>query len=106
MKKLFNTLFIVLGLQLINAQFPIDGPYQSIMPPTTPVMPGYGQTVVDDSVPSPIKITRITESVNYVDSNGNPQIWYPTHEYSKTQVWNANQTLYKISSWKVYDATT
>jgi len=102
-------LLAIIGLfiiQTINAQFPQDDTYQSIAPPNTPVMPNYGQSVIDNSVPSPIKITRITEAFNYNDGNGNPQVWYPTHEYAKTQVWNADQTKYKIASWKVYDATT
>jgi len=84
-------------IQMINAQFPQDGTYQHILPPNTPAMPDYGQTIIDNSVPTPIEITRITEH----------QSWgYPTHEYAKTQVWNADQTKYKISSWKVYNATT
>jgi len=104
--SLLKVLFIVIFIQSATAQFPIDGQYQSIAPPATPNMPAYGESVIDNSVPSPISITRITEAYNYVDGNGNPQVWYPTHEYSKTQVWNADQTKYKIMSWKVYNATT
>jgi len=100
---ILSTLFI---LPLATAQFPVDGPYQSIAPPSTPALPNYGETVTDNSVPSPIDITRITEVYNYVDNNGNPKVWYPTHGYSKTQIWNADQSKYKISSWKVYDATS
>ncbi len=106
MKSLLNSLFVVFFLQIVNAQFPVDGQYQSIAPPTTPVMPNIGQSVQDNSVPSPIEITRVTDVYNYIDGNGDPQVWYPTHEYSKTQVWNADQTRYKIASWKVYNATT
>ena len=98
--------FILFIVELASAQFPADGQYQSIMPPATPNIPDYGQSVIDNSVPSAISITRITEAYDYVDGNGNPQVWYPTHEYSKTQVWNADQTKYKVVSWKVYNATT
>jgi len=95
-------LFAIIGLfiiQMINAQFPQDGTYQHILPPNTPAIPGYGQTIIDNSVPTPIEITRITEYQAQWD-------WYPMHEYSKTQVWNADQTRYKVASWKVYNATT
>jgi len=104
--KIFITILVIFFFQSVNAQFPVDGQYQSIAPPTTPVMPNYGQAVIDNAVPSPIEITRITEAYNYIDGNGDPQVWYPTHGYSKTQIWNADQTLYKIRSWKVYDAVT
>jgi len=107
MRALLNLIFITLFLQITHAQqFPIDGMYQYITPPATPAMPDYGQSVVDNSVPTPIRITRVTESHDYIDNDGVPQVWYPTHEYSKTQVWNSDQTKYKISSWKVYDAST
>jgi len=105
MKYFFNFLIVALFSITINAQYPIDGAYQSIPVPTTPALPNHGQSVIDNSVPSPIEITRITEIYNYVDGNGDPQVWYPTHEYAKTQVWNADQSKYKIASWKVYDAT-
>ncbi len=105
--KTINFLIILLSIFTATAQYPGDhSPYQSIPVPTVPGLPAYGQSVLDNSVPDPIQITRITEVYNYNDGNGNPQVWYPTHEYSKTQVWNANQTLYKIRSWKVYDADT
>ena len=106
MKHFLSFLFIVFFLHTVNAQFPVDGQYQSIAPPITPAFPNYGESVVDDSVPNSLKITRVTEAYNYIDENEEPQIWYPTHEYAKTQVWNVDQTLYKISSWKVYNATT
>jgi hypothetical protein len=106
-KITLTTILTISLLQLVNAQqFPNDIQYQSIAPPATPAFPNYGESVIDNSVSNPIKITRVTELVNYVDGNGDPQIWYPTHEYAKTQVWNADQTKYKIASWKVYDATT
>ncbi len=92
----------IIGLffsQIISAQFPQNGPYQSIATPALPAMPNYGLSVIDNSVPTPIQITRITEYQAQWD-------WYPTHEYSKTQVWNADQTKYKVASWKVYNATT
>ena len=106
-KEIFSIIFILYSFQTIKAQFPDDHiPYQSIATPVTPALPNYGESIIDNSIPNPIQITRITEEYNYIDSNGNPQVWYPTHEYSKTQVWNADQTLYKILSWKVYDANT
>jgi len=106
-KIALTTILTISLLQLVNAQqFPNDIPYQSIAPPATPALPNYGGSVIDNSVSNDIQITRVTDSVHYVDGNGDPQIWYPTHEYAKTQVWNADQTKYKIGSWKVYDATT
>ena len=106
MKPLLSSIFVAFFLQIANAQFPVDGQYQSIAPPATPIIPNLGQSVIDNSVPSSIEITRVTDVYNYIDNNGAPQVWYPTHEYSKIQVWNANQTKYKIASWKVYDAIT
>jgi len=94
-----TTILTISLLQLVNAQqFPNDIPYQSIAPPTTPAFPNYGESVIDNSVSNPIEITRVTEAFNYDDGNGDPQVWYPTHEYAKTQVWNADQTKYKILS--------
>ena len=104
-KKLLVIIFVLFFLQSVKAQFPDDIQYQSIAPNGL-AMPDLGDSVIDNSVSNDIEITRITEVFNYVDDDGNPQVWYPTHEYSKTQVWNADQTLYKISSWKVFDATT
>lgn len=105
-KIILATIFKIGIIQLINAQqFPNDIQYQSISPPVAPAFPIYGGSVVDNSVSNPIEITRVTETVNYIDGNGDPQTWYPTHEYAKTQVWNSDQTKYKIASWKVYDAT-
>ncbi|HIE44970.1 MAG TPA: T9SS type A sorting domain-containing protein [Flavobacteriaceae bacterium] len=106
MKTILNILFIVFFLQSVKAQFPNDIPYQSITTPNNLVIPNVGESVIDNSVSNPIQITRITEVFNYVDGNGDPQVWYPVHEYSKTQVWNADQTLFRILSWKVLDATT
>ena len=106
--KYLLSILLTIGLTLAShAQLPDDNsPYESIPTPATPELPDYGESITDTSVPNPIQITRITEVYNYVDNEGNPQVWYPTHEYSKTQVWNADQTLYKILSWKVYDANT
>ncbi len=107
LKEIFTIIFILYSFQTVMAQFPNDNaPYQSIPTPATPALPNYGERVIDNSVPNSIQITRITEVYNYIDSNGNPQVMYPTHEYSKTQLWNADQTLYKNRSWKVYDAHT
>jgi hypothetical protein len=107
LKIILTSILAISLLQLTKAQqFPDDMQYQSTAPLATPALPNYGESVTDNSVSNPIEITRVTAPVNYVDGNGNPQIWYPTHEYAKTQVWNADQTKYKISSWKVYNTTT
>ncbi len=106
-KEIISLIFILYAFQNVRAQFPDEHvPYQSIPVPVIPALPDYGASIIDNSVPEPIQITRITEAFNYVDENGIPQVWYPTHEYAKTQVWNADQSLYKIRSWKVYNATT
>ena len=105
-KTSLNIIFIVLISQSVKAQFPNDIPYQSIQAPNGLVLPNLGESVIDNSVPNPIQITRITEQIDFVDGNGDPQIWFPTHEYAKTQVWNSDQTLFRIRSWKVFDATT
>ena len=105
-KIALSILTLLFLLQSVKAQqYPNNIQYQSTPPPNTPAIPNYGQSVIDNSVSNPIQITRVTEAFNYVDDNGDPQVWYPTHEYAKTQVWNANQTKYKIASWKVYDAS-
>ena len=62
-------------------------------------MPAIYDTVTDYSVPSPIAITRITEYYQ-------PWDWYPTHKYSKTQIWNTDHSMYKIRAWKIFDANT
>ncbi len=101
MKKLnLLTVFcLAVFMQSLQAQFPVDGPYQSIPVPANVNLPNYLETVIDNSVPSPIAITRITDYCAACD-------WYPTYSYSKIQVWNADQTKFKIRAWKVYDATT
>ncbi|MEE9438718.1 MAG: hypothetical protein V3V14_06930 [Saprospiraceae bacterium] len=105
--KLSLSIFLVfLFAQLVLAQFPDEMPYQSIQTPNNVAFPNLGESVKDSSVLNPIQITRITEEINYIDGNGDPQIWYPTHEYAKTQVWNSDQTLFRIRAWKVLDAVT
>lgn len=106
MKKFLNIIFILFFVQSVKAQFPDDIPYQSIQTPNNLAMPSVGQSVLDNSVPNPIQITRVTEQYDYIDGNGDPQVWFPTHEYAKTQVWNSDQTMFRISSWKVLEATT
>jgi len=101
MKKLFLFTYLTIIFtwsQTAMAQFPVDGSYQSISPSVLN-MPAIYDTVIDYTVPSPIAITRITEYYQ-------PWDWYPIHEYAKTQIWNADQSLYRIRSWKVYDANT
>ena len=106
MKKLLSAFFMLFFLQTVVAQFPDDIPYQSTQTPTDVSFPNYLESVIDDSVSNPIEITRITKPEPYTDNAGNPQIWYPTHEYAKTQVWNADQSLFRILSWRILDATT
>lgn len=105
-KILYLIYLFIFYILSINAQYPDELPYQSIPTPTDVAFPNYGESVIDNSVPNPIQITRITEPYYYLDGDGNPQVWYPTHEYAKTQVWNADQSLFKIRTWKVIDATT
>jgi len=104
--KIPAIIFLTLLFQTVYGQFPDDIPYQSIAEPSSLGMPNKGESVIDTSIPNPIEITRITEIYNYVDNSGDPQVWYPAHSYSKVQIWNADQTLYKIRSWKVINATT
>ncbi len=106
MKTLLQILLTLLIFQSVQAQFPEDIPYQSIPTPSGVDMPAYLESVTDYSVSNPIQITRISEPYYYNDNNGDPQVWYPTHEYAKIQVWNADQSLFKIRSWKVIDAST
>ncbi len=105
MKTFLNIIFIVFFSQSVKAQFPDEMSYQSIQTPSAVTFPNLGESVIDNSVPNPIQITRITERIDYTDNDGNPKIWYPKHEYAKTQVWNADQTLFRIRSWKVLNAT-
>nr|WP_321245975.1 T9SS type A sorting domain-containing protein [uncultured Psychroserpens sp.] len=101
MKRLKALLILVFILSTIVsfAQYPIQGEYQSISLSTIPNSPSYQASIIDNSVPSPIQMTRVSDY--YAPSN-----WYPTHEYAKTQTWNADQTLYKMRSNWVSDATT
>ncbi|HHH49955.1 MAG TPA: T9SS type A sorting domain-containing protein [Saprospiraceae bacterium] len=101
MKNLLITLTILLftNLQILFAQFPIDGQYQSIHPTTTPLMPAYSGIVSDTSVPSTINIKRISQLYT-------PWNWYPDIEYAKIQTWNADGSLYKFRTGLVKDATT
>lgn len=101
--KLFKTVFTLLIVaffsQFAKAQLPVNTTYQSIATPVDVTMPDFLQTITDNSVPSAINITRITEFYE-------PWNWYPTHEYPKIQVWNSDQSYYRIRSWKVFDAQT
>lgn len=106
MKKALSIIFTLLCIHSVSAQFPANTPYQSIQTPNNVSIPNVGESVIDNSLPDAIQITRITEAYNYIDGDGNPQVWYPTHEYAKTQVWNADQTLFRLRSWKILDATT
>ncbi len=104
-KEIALAFFAFIFVQSIQAQYPEDVPYQSIPMPTGVELPDFAESVTDYSVPGPMQITRVTEPFYYIDGNGNQQVWYPTHSYSKVQVWNADQTLFKIRAWKLYDAT-
>ncbi len=105
-KTFLYFLLILLFSQSVKAQFPDEMPYQSIQTPNNVAFPNFGESVIDNSVPNPIQITRLTEPFDYVNGNGDSLTWYPTHEYAKTQVWNSDQTLFRIRSWKVIDAST
>ncbi len=95
MTRLITILLITFPL---NAQFPVDGPYRSIHT-SPPPLPSLYSSIIDSSVPTPIQITRITEYVMRWD-------WYPHHEYSKIQPWNADATIYKFYSVAIYDSHT
>ncbi len=83
---------------LASAQFPRDMPYRSIAPPDMK-LPDYLSHIIDPSVPDAIRMTRVTDYYA-------PWKWYPSHEYPKTQVWNADQSLIRIRSWRILDART
>lgn len=93
-----SILVLTILLQIVKAEYPTNTTYQSINPPSITI-PGYLETVKDESVPSSIDITRITDYYA-------PWDWYPIFEYPKIQVWNADQTYYRIRAWKVFDAQT
>lgn len=90
--------FMVFFSFTLYAQYPVDTIYLSIATPSAS-MPGLRQSLIDNSVPDPVQITRITEYNTQWD-------WYPTHEYAKIQPWNANATIYKFYSVAIYDART
>jgi len=98
LKTLLIPLFLFYSV-ILFAQFPIQGDYQSIFLNETPDLPNYQEFIADNSVPSPMQITRISD---YYE----PWDWYPIIEYAKIQTWNADQTAYKIRSVWVYDAET
>ncbi len=83
-------------LFLILSQFPPDTIYTPVYYPT-PSLPQFNGSVVDTS--AGVVITRISE---YDSSEG----WYPRHDYSKIQPWNADMTMYKFYSVAIYDAQT
>jgi hypothetical protein len=87
---------IIFFNQWIHAQFPIDAPYQSNLS-TTPALPDYLESIIDNSVPSDITIKRITQYIPEWD-------WYPHHEYAKAQPWNADASVYKFYTVALYDA--
>ncbi len=95
--KLFSFIWLI-NIGFVFGQFPQDTYYQTINS-TTPNLPPLLGNIIDNTVPDPIKITRITDYVPEWD-------WYPHHEYSKTQPWNADASLYKFYSTAIYDAQT
>ncbi|HHB77958.1 MAG TPA: T9SS type A sorting domain-containing protein [Saprospiraceae bacterium] len=98
MKNLSRLLLLILWTtnHVIAQQFPTDAAYSSITA-NTPSLPNLYSSLTDNTVPTPIAIKRITQY-----QNG----WYPTHEYAKTQPWNADATIYKFYSKGIYDADT
>ncbi len=97
-----SVLFLIISL-LINVkllgQYPDDCTYHTIKTGEIPKMPDLGKSIIDNSVPDPVTITRITEYNKSWD-------WYPVHDYSKIQPWNADASLYKFTTMAVYDAKT
>ncbi len=98
MRKIIFSIVLFLSVFGLFAQYPTDTVYLSIYPPEMG-MPDYLHTVIDTSVPDPIEIVRITDHVQDWD-------WYPHHEYSKIQPWNADGTVYKFYSVAIYDNAT
>lgn len=102
MKKIkhqYIILFVVFNVVILQAQqYPNDTNYQTIQT-TTPNLPNWNAYFIDNSVPDPIAITRITE----YNANWN---WYPIHEYAKIQPYNADTSVYKFYSVAIYDANT
>ena len=96
--KFYSALFFVFFTGILQAQFPQDVSYQTIADPI-PVLPPFLGSIVDNTLPDAIEITRISE----YNSEWN---WYPHHEYSKIQPWNADASLYKFYSNGIYDAQT
>ncbi|HFS67972.1 MAG TPA: T9SS type A sorting domain-containing protein [Flavobacteriia bacterium] len=90
--------FFTLNFLSLKAQFPTDVNYQTISE-NVPAIPNLNVPYIDNSVPDPISMVRITEFV----PNWN---WYPTHEYAKIQPWNADESVYKFYSVAIYDADT
>lgn len=98
-KQLFIFVILFFISKISVAQFPINTSYQTIPTGSLPALPPLLDTVIDNTVPDPITITRITEyNVNWD--------WYPIHDYSKIQPWNADASIYKFSSVAIYDANT
>ncbi len=94
---LFWLAFIITNA-FAQRQYPVDTIYQSIHTPA-PALPPFLGSISDNSVPTPVRITRISDYYA-------PDDWYPTFEYAKIQTWNTDQTLYKIRSVWVVDAQT
>jgi len=97
-KIFLNVFLIFFFLQNINAQFPTDVSYQSIQPPNLS-LPNYLSSITDTSVPDAISIKRITQ----YEPNWN---WYPIHDYSKIQPWNADASIYRFAAVAIYNANT
>lgn len=98
MKNIVVVLLFFISITL-NAQYPVDTYYRTILSGTIPPLPQLNSSVVDSSVPSPVRLTRITEYNADWD-------WYPIHEYAKIQPWNADGTIYKFYTVAIYDAAT
>lgn len=96
LNRIILSTLLLLSIKVMHAQYPVDTEYKSIPTPEM-AMPDYLETIVDNTIPTPLNVQRIT---TYYE----PWEWYPTYEYPKIQVWNANQTLYRIRSWKVFNA--
>lgn len=89
-------LFGLLAAQ--ETSYPADTVYSPVFcePPS---LPAWHESIIDSTLPSPVRIYRLTRYNREWD-------WYPTHDYAKIQPWNADGSLIKFSSALLYDART
>jgi len=93
-----SLIFSVFSFTVIFAQYPVDINYQTISA-TVPSVPNINIPYFDNTVPETIYMVKITEFVPSWN-------WYPTHEYAKSQPWNADSSVYKFYSVAIYNENT